>query len=361
MNARILCKAKRLVLGIMPLYLFTSLPISAQEITRMSPGRTPDGLVYFLPKTAVRFNLLVEKKTYTPGRFARYADKYMRIPNIEQEPQTSFRVAQYELTLLGVRDTSKCFSVKMKGGKFETADVKLSTDGVLQAINATPQTPVVRPPFKAAPKQPAVDPQKYLSAEVLAASNLGKMAELTAQQIIELQEDREQLITGDADETPQDDEQLYRMLKEIDQERDALMSLFVGTVTRDTTEHVITICPDREVQQEVIFRLSSRLGLVDKDDLSGTPFYMSIQNLTPAPYGIPENKKQEGLYVNKPSMIRLTLYQDDIALDSFDLPMAQFGFMELRDASLFKRYDAQLRLSPITGAVDFLRADTSGK
>ena len=351
-------KAIVTVSAVLTLCLLNGLPLSAQEIKRMEPGRTPDGLVYFLPKSAVRFNLLVEKKTYTPGRFARYAEKYLRIADIEQEPQTTYRVARYELTQLGVRDTSKCFSVKMKGGKLETADVKLSSDGVLQAINTSPLAPVERTPFRAAPKHRPADPQKYLSAEVLAASNLGKMAELTAQQIIELQENRQQLITGDADEMPQDDDQLYRMLQEIDIERDALMSLFIGTVSRDTTEHVITICPDREVQQEVLFRLSQRLGLVDKDDLSGTPFYLSVQNLTPTPYGTPENKKEEGIYVNVPAMIRLTLYQDDIKLDAFDLPMAQFGCLELRDASVFKRYDAQLRLNPVTGAIDFLRAET---
>lgn len=323
----------------------------------MTPGRTPNGLVYYLPKTAVRFNLLIEKKTYTPGRFARYAEKYLHLPNIEQEPQVSYRVAQYDVTQFGVRDTSKCFAVKMKGGRLETAEVKLSKDGVLQAINADPVQPLERKAFKPAPQPKPVNAHQYLSADVLAASNLAKMAELTAQQIGELQEDREQLITGDADDMPQDDQQLNHMLKEIDKERDALMSLFIGTVSRDTTEHVITIIPDHEVQSEVLFRLSRRLGLVDKDDLSGTPFYMALKNMTPTRYGIPENKKLEGIYVNIPAMMRLTLFQDETELGYFDLPMAQFGFMELRDGSLFKRYNTHMRLDPATGAVDFMRSD----
>jgi len=339
--------------------LITLLPLSlsAQEITKMTPGRTPTGMVYFLPKTAVRFNLLIEKKTYTPGKFSQYAEKYLHISNIEQEPQVSYRVAQYELTDFGVRDTSKCFSVKMKGGKLETAEVKLSNDGVLQAINADPIVPTERKPFKPAPKSQGVDAQKYLSADVLTANNMSRMAELTVQQICELQDDREQLITGDTDEMPQDDQQLTHMLKEIDTERDALMSLFIGTVTRDTTEHVITLIPDHEMERSVLFRLSRRLGLVDRDDLSGTPFYMSLKNMTPPPYGIPDNKKLEGIYVNVPAIMRLTLFQEDTELGYFDIPMSQFGFMELRDGSLFKRYKTHMRLKPSTGAVDFMRAD----
>ncbi len=339
--------------------LITLLPLSlpAQEITKMTPGRTPTGMVYFLPKTAVRFNLLIEKKTYTPGKFSQYAEKYLHLANIEQEPQVSYRVAQYELTDFGVRDTSKCFAVKMKGGKLETAEVKLSKEGVLQAINADPMVPVERKPFKPSVKPQGIDAQQYLSADVLTANNMSRMAELTVQQICELQEDREQLITGDADELPQDDQQLTHMLQEIDKERDALMSLFIGTVTRDTTEHVITIIPDHEMERSVLFRLSRRLGLVDRDDLSGTPFYMSLKNMTPPPYGIPDNKKLEGIYVNVPAIMRLTLFQEDTELGYFDIPMSQFGFMELRDGSLFKRYTTHMRLNPSTGAVDFMRAD----
>ena len=344
---------------VLPCCLFTFSPLQAQpESTKLTPGRTPDGVVYFLPKTVVRFNPLIEKKTYQPGQFAKYADKYLHYANVEQSRQTTHSIADYSITTIGVRDTSKCFSVRLKGGKCETAELALSDDGVLQAVNASPATPIARPPFRSAPKPKAVDPKKFLNADVLAASNTQKQAELTVAQIMELQEKRQMLITGEADEMPDDEQQLQAMLREIESERDALLSMFIGTVTRDTTEYTVEVCPDRPVERQVVFRLSTKRGLVDKDDLSGIPFYMTVEDVDHAEYPTPDNKKHEGFYVNKPGVGRITLFQDNLQLAVFKLPLAQFGFVELTDAAIFKRHVTHMRLSPATGAIDFLRADS---
>lgn len=331
------------------------------QSVRMTAGRTAEGLVYFLPKTAVRFHLLVEKKTYTPGDFAQYAEKYLHLQQVQQEQETSYSLVGYTVTPFGVRDTSKCYSVRMKGGKCETAEVKLSDDGVLLAINDKPLQPRLRAPFKAAPRAAQQDPRRYLPAEMLIAGSTAKMAELTAQLIYELQERRLMLISGEAEDMPENEDQLRLMIAEIDQEREALMSMFTGTIRRDTTEQTLTVCPEREVSNEVLFRFSNRLGLVDKDDLSGTPYYMTITDphkTTRQKYDTPENKRQEGLYVNVPTTVSLTLSSGNHQLAQFQVPMAQFGFVTLRDASLFKRYVTHLQLSPVTGTIERLSADS---
>ena len=343
------------------LYSLIILPSAAQPITKLEPGRTPEGAVYFLPKTAVRITLLVERKVYQPGQYAQYADQFLHLSNVELDRQTTYSIVDYAITTIGQRDTSKCYSIRLKGGKCETAELKMSEDGVLLAVNDEPIATVARQAFRSAPKSKATDPRKYLNAEVLAASSLSRQAELIATQIAELQESRHQLITGEADEMPEDERQLSRMLREIDMERDGLMSLFTGTVTRDTTEHTLTVCPTAPTEREVLFRLSAKRGLVDKDDLSGTPFFMSVENLYPAEHPTPENKKLDGFYVNRPGMARLTLLQDERQLAAFELPLAQFGFVELLDGSLFKKYVTHMRLHPATGAVDSLQADDEKK
>lgn len=327
------------------------------ETTRLEAGRSAEGAVYFLPKTELRIHLLVEKKTFTPGEFAKYAEKYLHLQGVEQERQITYSVADYSITQIGVRDTSKCFAVRLKGGKCETAELKFSDDGVLLAVNTEPAALIGRQAFRSFAKPAAVNGRQFMTAEAKGASSAAKMAELTAQQLAELQESRQQLITGEADETPQDEQQLARMLSEIDRQSSALMSLFTGVVTRDTTERVITVCPDEEIDRMVLFRLSQKLGVVDSDDLSGVPFYMSVENLYPASHPAAENKKNEGFFVNVPGMARVTLYQQNMQLAAFDVPLAQFGFVTLRDGSLFKRYVTRMRLNPATGAVDTLSAE----
>ena len=65
--------------------LCSTVAMAQQQTTQMKPGRTAEGIVYYLPKTAIEFNLLIEKKTYTPGIFAKYGEKYLRLRGIKQE------------------------------------------------------------------------------------------------------------------------------------------------------------------------------------------------------------------------------------------------------------------------------------
>ena len=341
-----------------------TIPARAQVVTKpLQAGRTAEGVTYFLPKTAVRFNLLIEKRTYTPGEYAKYVEKYLGMMGIEQEQQVIYSVANFNISQIGVRDTSKCYTVELKG-KSETADIKLSNDVVLLAVNAEPAKLKVNPPFTPAAKTPVIDPHQFQNDDVRTAGSVAKKAEMTVKQIQELQEHRQQLITGEADDMPQDDNQLRLMIAQIDRQREALMSLFTGTTERDTTEQIITVCPEKEVQREVIFRLSKKLGIVDKDDLSGIPYYMTIEDLhrtNAQKYPTAENKKEGGFYVNVPGRIRLTLHREQQQLASFDVYAGQFGFVELRSGALFKRYVTHMTLNPATGSVDKIHADMNTK
>ena len=343
--------------------LFSFLICSAQpEISLLKPGTDAEGQVYYLPKTAIRLHLLVEKTSYTPGEYARYAERYLQLKDVQQEPQVSHQLINYQLSTIGVRDTSKCYILRMKG-KAETASVKLSDDGILLAVNSEPIAPVAPKPFVKSQRPKAKSQQPdYLSAEVMAAGSSAKKAELIARELLEMREQRRLLVTGEADEMPQDEQQLRLMLHEIDEKDRQLTALFTGTVQRDTSETVVTYCPEKEVEREVIFRLSRRLGIVDSDDLAGVPYYITIKNSTPQ---LPDSveainpaddkkrytRKYKGFFVNVPTKAEISLYQEDQFLDSFEKSFAQFGTLELRDGQLFKRYVTHMQLDPATGGV----------
>ena len=309
-------------------------PVSS---SKLQEGKVPEGTVYYLPKTMIHFHLLIEKKTYTPGIFCQYAEKYLRQKPAGQDEDIHHRVVDFRLSQTGVRDTSKCFIATLKG-KSATTEIRLSEDGVLLAVNDTPIVVKKQHPFKAAAKKKKdLDPMRFLSDEVRIAGSNAKKAELVALQMAELQEHRQQLITGEAEEMPTDKAQLQLMLDEIDQQYESLLSLFMGTTTCDTTEQHIALCPEREMKREVIFRISKPLGLVDKDDLSGIPFYLTTEDLHKQgqqQYDYPENKKDGGFYANVPGFVRLTLYREDRQLATYEYPFAQFGFTELRGSTL---------------------------
>ncbi len=344
---------------------------SAQTaITNYTPGVTAEGAVYFLPKTGIRLNVLVEKTSYVPGDFCRFAQRYLRLNDVAQEPQVAYRVVAITQSAFPVADTTKAYALKFNP-RTVAANVSLSADGCLQAINATPHTATEPAPFKAAPKVDPVNPRKYMSEEILAAGSTAKMAELTAREIYDLRENHNLLIKGQADFMPTDGAQLKLMLNRLDTQEQALLQLFQGTTTRDTVERVFTFVPDSIADHQVAFRLSQKLGLLDADDLSGVPYYMSIENLTalPAPSKgttttalkkkkVMKAAAESGVYVNVPGKMRVTVLYENEPQSVAEYPAGQFGNVELLSGELFnKHFTTHLWLNTISGAVERLDAE----
>ena len=212
-----------------------------------------------------------------------------------------------------------------------------------------------------------------MGEEILSCGSTAKMAEMTAHEIYDLRENRTLLIKGQADFMPQDGRQMELMLNELDRQDHALSSLFVGTTQRDTVEHVLWVDPSAftlpSSTRQVLFRLSQVKGLVDADDLSGAPYYISIDDITQLP--AEENSKEKksflnlkktnttaGIYVNVPGRLRVTLYEGITPILTEEHPAPQFGQTMLLSANLFnKRYATRLLLDPLTGAMLRLDAD----
>ena len=141
-----------------------------------------------------------------------------------------------------------------------------------------------------------------------------------------------------------------------------LSSLFSGQIVKDTTEQVMTIMPDKEIERELLFRFSKKLGLVDKDDLAGEPYYIRVANLRTVPMPNADEKKKKkqepGLYINVPGKMKVTLYDAIEPIQVEELPAGQFGNVELLSGALFnKRYATHIWMNPISGAVDRLEAE----
>ena len=343
--------------------LLTLSLINAQTASSFyQPGVTTEGAVYFLPKTAIKITVQVEKTSYTPGDFAKYAERYLRIKDVSPTPSVSYRITRIRQEAVAVADTAKRYAVEFNA-KTSASNINLSDDGILLSINAEPKKTATAKPFVAAPRPASINPRQYMSEEILAAGSTAKMAELTAQDIYEIRESRNLLIRGQADNMPKDGEQLRLMLTQLDLQDRSMTSLFTGVTVSDTTEQVFTIIPDKEIYHDVLFRFSSKSGLVDKDDLSGTPYYINIEDLktVPAPEPVDPKKKLKqvpGIYVNIPGKMRATISNMKEEILSTEFLAGQFGNVELLSDALFnKRYTTHLWLHPLSGAVDKLEAE----
>lgn len=343
--------------------LLTLTSINSQTASSFyQPGVTTEGAVYFLPKTAIKITVQIEKTSYTPGDFSKYAERYLRIENVSLTPSVSYRITSIRQEAVAVADTTKRYAVEFNA-KTSATNVNLSDDGILLSINAEPKKTATTKPFIATPRPASINPRQYMSEEILAAGSTAKMAELTAQDIYEIRESRNLLVRGQADNMPKDGEQLRLMLNQLDLQNQSLTSLFTGVTVNDTTEQVFTIIPDKEINHDVLFRFSSKSGLVDKDDLSGTPYYINVEDLktVPSPEPVDPKKKLKqvpGIYVNVPGKMRATISNMKESILSTEFLAGQFGNVELLSDALFnKRYTTHLWLHPLSGAIDKLEAE----
>ena len=116
----------------------------------------------------------------------------------------------------------------------------------------------------------------------------------------------------------------------------------------------------------VIFRFSRHFGVVDTDDLSGVPYYISVEADTPA--GTDDGKKKEknkddiGLNVNLPVKARLTLFRESQPVEKLDFYAPQFGTMENLSGALFgKKLTSKIVLNPITGGIESIKEESLEK
>lgn len=339
--------------------LLLSNMIAAQTVVnKYRPGITEEGAIYFLPKTAIRINIQVVKEHYIPGDFAKYAQRFLRLNDIKDEPTTKYKVNTITYQAIGIADTSKCYAVKYNT-KTSASNVRISDEGILLGINSDIQQPQPPKNFIPATKPTPINPRQYMNEEILSAGSVAKMAELTAAEIYDIRESKNMLSRGQADYMPKDGEQLSIMLNQLNTQEKALLSLFTGTTTNDTSVHTIVICPEKNSTKSILFRLSQKLGLVDKDDLSGTPYYLTIEDLhtLPVPAASESKKKNEGLYVNVPGKISVAIYKGNEQISNFQTVAAQFGYTEILSGELFnKRFSTQLILNPATGSVEKIDA-----
>ena len=156
--------------------------------------------------------------------------------------------------------------------------MELTADGIVRSITI-PLTSHTIPATKiTAAAQEIKDPRKFLTEEILMASSRAKMAELVAKEIYNIRESKNALLRGEADNMPQDGAQLKIMLDNLNLQERAMTEMFSGTLKEEPQTFTIRLTP-KEMNNEVAFRFSKRLGIVAIDDLAGEPYYISITDL----------------------------------------------------------------------------------
>jgi hypothetical protein len=355
------------------LSLFSACAMAQTEVSQYRPGVTPEGVTYYLPRTAIRVVLTAERTDVVPGEFCDYASIYLHLNNVPTAKATTWAIKDMKLMAFGVPDTSKIFSVKIKE-KTVAPLVRLSESGLLLSINTeADDAPVefVMPEAKTTNgKLPSRD---YMNEDILAATSTAKMAELTASEIYDIRDSRNALTRGQADNLPKDGAQLKLMLDQLDRQNDALTQMFRGYENKTVQTFTFIIDPSTSVDKKILFRFSKKLGILDDDDLAGEPIYFSVKDEKTVPVAeanVSGDSKQplfrknlskseeKGIRYNVPSRALVQVYDGEKNYAEGEFSIAQFGNVEILSPNLFnKKYTTKVTFHSADGSINKVMGD----
>lgn len=335
----------------------------SQTTQRFTASKSNDyGVVYSLPLTVLDITIETKHTRLTPGEFYNYSRKHLAIDNAIKEPSTSAEVVSVTITPRGVADPENRWQVQFKAGS--TPWMLLTADGRPLTINSADEPNPDKPSLPSAKgPEPTILETEYarqaMTQDMIRSSSLSKRAELAAARIFELRETRSDLLSGQADNPPADGRAMQLVLDNLAKQEQALTAMFAGTEQTWTSVRTIVFEPDSaEVNNEVVARISPSDGVLDPDNLAGSPLTLSLEILQAGE--LPINEKGEvkkfpkgGVAYQIPGSALITIKYEGKTIASKEVSLAQLGVTFGVDPSLFsdKKAPAQLQFDPVTGGI----------
>ncbi|MDH6355961.1 hypothetical protein M2132_002312 [Dysgonomonas sp. PH5-45] len=318
---------------------FAFLPLSAQNTVKMSAVKGNNfGVAYSLPKSAISITANYTKTTRKAGEFYQYAERFLNISNPITKNEVVYTLNDVGADVVGIPDKENSYLVEFKSNSVAPF-VTLTQDGVICAINAEYLFEAAPKPKAEAQKPDALpNPKSLLSEEILRAGSTSKQAELIAKQIYLLRETRTNILTGEADNMPPDGNAYKLVMEQLDKQEKALTSMFAGTEETESGSKTFSVVPDEaNIDRRIIFRFSSKLGIVAEDNLAGSPVYLTLTNQSPQEEVFLSEKDQKtldkkfsaGIIYNVPSKGNLKIEYNNKTLVQKVCDIVQFGIQEV--------------------------------
>lgn len=341
--------------------LLISLPLFAQTkvVKRNALKSNNFGITYSLPKTSLIVNAEVKKSTCKAGPYYKYAEKYLGVKEVVTEDKVFYELGKVSLFNKGVPDPDQTYIVEFKSGTVAPY-AYLTEEGLLCSINAeyAPEESAMEIARKNKSKPVRVADASVYSEELLMAGSVAKQAEVAAKQIYRIRESRLNILTGDADNLPPDGEAMKLVIQQLEEQEKALINLFTGIVVEEIADYDVAIIPHDDLDKEIIFRFSSQLGVVDADDLGGTPVYLNLKATDRAPVlddkeAARKEKSLKGIVYNIPGKANVEIQMNKKALYKGEVQITQFGTQEGLAPVMFedKKSPVKVYFYPETGAI----------
>ncbi|HIZ86887.1 MAG TPA: DUF4831 family protein [Candidatus Coprenecus pullistercoris] len=290
--------------NIMKLRILTTLALAGA----MAVSASSQTVIYSLPSTTIHLEVKAVCTSYTPGPYASFAKKYLGI-DVPQTESTEYTLSDIRLTPYIEADRSSSHVLNLEGMYKKISPLtflEFSSQGLIilsdenkghehywrfpttapghdeAASEATSnltstETVLYRTERKA---DGGYEKVAFRQSQVVEKS-IEKKAQEAASTILQLREQRINIITGNTDATFSGDA-LRAAVEEINRIEEQMTSLFTGYTDISVQAMSFDVVPEPGPDEDLViaFRLSDTQGLLPADDISGRPVVMEI---TPEP------------------------------------------------------------------------------
>lgn len=338
-------------------------PVSmAQTTQKLTATKATDwGLVYNLPDMEVRVTLEAKRTVRRPGELHNYAVKYLKSKPIT-ETSEDWQLVSATINTRPVVNPEERYSVQFKSGS--QVSMLLSESGMPLSVNDDTYQPSAK--SRAIPEAREAQPtildlpvaRQALTEEMMQSTSVAKRAELAAAKIFEIRQQRNDIISGNADAMPSDGAAMKLALDNLAAQEEALTAMFNGVTSESTEVVTFTYRPGTEDEKAIIARLSALRGLVASDDLSGAPVYVTYTVNTRGE--LPQTERGEerkfpkgGLAYRIPGVATVSVTFDGKTLAKERIDVPQLGVVYGLDPTIFtdKKSPAYVHFDPTTGAI----------
>ena len=321
-----------------------ALPSLAQtEVNAFFTGAN-EGTTYYLPDTRIEVTVGTVCITKTPGEFNRYAERFLRINNAISKSETFWEMNEITIGFSGKPNPDKMFTVKLANGR-TASNISIDENGIIESINVHSEKKEknAEQPRNEAPE--SANASQYMTEEMLQATSTAKLAELTAKEIYTIRESKLAITRGLSENMPKDGLSMQLILDELNKQEKVLTEMFTGridTVYHKTT-HILEPKAECDTAKAVLFRFSRKLGIVDSNNLAGSPIYYSLKDLKsvklPTPEELAKKKplKKDGICYNIPGKAEFKIYTPTRTLYRKEISLAQLGTTEILSKVLFNK------------------------
>lgn len=368
--------------------LYCCAQIQVFPLTEQNVRIKKNSCIYYLPQTTLEIRVKVTKETLIPGPFYKYAEKYLCIKNAPSASSSDISIENVQVNKIQQPDPNACFMVvsdreanivyNSKGiivgyNCGEPSDMQSSDSESHFAKESNFEMPVftdygVKRNFigntDTTYKVVEIDSvfQKIpIYNTVIVSKDEEMKAEEAANYIIKIRKRLFKILTAqfDTDTPPTDIDVMVNGLKELEQR---YLELFIGKITKQTTEFVFYYTPQSDLNEErvPICYITSDDEVVSQKTESSEPVYLILKNANAAKevsnfygrqYDLKKKEKKTGLYYRIPSEVTLSVDFEDFTYYRGIVSVPQCGYLGHLPAEIFKNKNLKVEFDEKYGSI----------